>query len=410
MRGSRREPGANCDRGGCRAGRHVELAENVGDVAMDRVLAHDEALCDRSIREPLGEEGEHLALALRELAERSGDVRGEHPSRSLRLRFRAELGESVECCAGLAMGRLHPVQRDEACGELDPRRSSLVRCAASLVAVDGVLEQLSRAVMVAACRRQGALGTVGCRPEGRCAEELRGRTELLERGACLFELPARDARVDEQLESGRSLDPTCVRELAQQALHQVDGPTRVASIESEAGAAEPCLADQAGFVEELRCVGRTSLPTSQLRELEKWRSGPCRAGATEVVRRGRQLGLGVRPPATPQLDRPVVGPTEGQHVAAAVPLGELGDSVDPFDRPHVVVHRRARRHEDAEGPGVGDRDRRFVLEGNGGCLVETAHSLVHLTGRDQRRTVESETEHLEVLDLETAPELDRGGG
>ena len=234
--------------------------------------------------------------------------------------------------------------------------------------------------------------------------------QLLERGTRLVELPARDARVDEQLESGRSLDPTCVRELAQEALHQFDGPKGVASIEGEPGAAEPCLADKAGLVEELRCLGRTSLPTSQLRELEEWRSGPGRAGATEVVRRGLELGLGLRPPAAPQLDGPVVGSTEGEHVAAAVPLGELGDAVGPFDRPHVVVHRGAGRHEDAEGPGVGDRDRRLVLEGDGGRLVETAHSLVHVTGRDQRRTVEREAEHLEVLDLETAPELDRGGG
>ena len=134
-----------------------------------------------SVREPLGEEGENLALALRELPERNRRVGGENPPRSLRLRFRAELDEAVECSAGLAIGRLHPTERDETCGELDPRRSCLVRSAAPLVAVDGILEQLSREVMVAACRREGALGTVGCRSEGRCAEEPLGCTQLLER-------------------------------------------------------------------------------------------------------------------------------------------------------------------------------------------------------------------------------------
>ena len=161
-----------------------------------------------------------------------------------------------------------------------------------------------------------------------------------------------------------------------------------------------------------RPASSSSCAASEARPCRRRSSASSRSGAAAQAGRERLKSSAAdlsSASASAHLPRhswttPVVGSTEGEHVAAAVPLGELGDSVGPFDRPHVVVHRRAGRHEDAEGPGVGDRDRRRVLECDRGRLVETAHSLVHLTGRDQRRTVERETEHLEVLDLETAPE------
>src|SRR3954453_3939998 len=52
--------------------RHVELAEDPGEVRLDRLLADLQAAGDELVRQSLDEQAENLALALREALERIG--------------------------------------------------------------------------------------------------------------------------------------------------------------------------------------------------------------------------------------------------------------------------------------------------------------------------------------------------
>ena len=49
---------------------NVELEEDVADVGFDGALADDQAIGDPDVRQPLGHQAEHAALASREASER----------------------------------------------------------------------------------------------------------------------------------------------------------------------------------------------------------------------------------------------------------------------------------------------------------------------------------------------------
>src|SRR5919201_2229279 len=65
------EPGVVGGDHGLHAVAYLELAQNGGDVALDRCLADVEALRDLRIRESAGEQAQRLRLALREIVERA---------------------------------------------------------------------------------------------------------------------------------------------------------------------------------------------------------------------------------------------------------------------------------------------------------------------------------------------------
>jgi hypothetical protein len=104
----------------------------------------------------------------------------------------------------------------------------------------------------------------------------------------------------------------------------------------------------------------------------------------------------------------VLGAAEGEHVAAPVAFGELGNPVAPLCRPVVVADQCTRADEEAARPCLGDRDLRPPLERDRRCLVEQPHPRCYLRGGDEDRAVEREAEHLEVGDVETPSHL-RGG-
>jgi hypothetical protein len=107
------------------------------------------------------------------------------------------------------------------------------------------------------------------------------------------------------------------------------------------------------------------------------------------------------------MDGAVLGAAEGEHVAAPVALGELGDPVAPDERTLVVAHRGAGADEEAAGPGARDRDRRLARDRRRGGLVEAAHPLLHLRARHEDSSLERESEDLEVGDIESASEISR---
>jgi hypothetical protein len=110
------------------------------------------------------------------------------------------------------------------------------------------------------------------------------------------------------------------------------------------------------------------------------------------------------------MDRAVLGATEGEHVAAPVAVGELGDPVAPLGRAVEVEHGRAGPDEHAERPGARDRDRRFALERRRRGLVETAHALVDTRTHHERRALERQPQHLQVGDAEAPAQLGRTPG
>ncbi len=181
---------------------------------------------------------------------------------------------------------------------------------------------------------------------------------------------------------------------------------RTASPRSRASRARPRVAaSPAGPLEQLCRLVRAALTAAQLREHRQRAAHPGRPGARVVLDGGLQQRLGLGPGAAPHPDRAVLGPAEGQHVAAVVAIGEVGDPVAPRPRPLEVEQRDACRDEEAAGPGARDRDLGVALECGRARLVEVLHPLGDPTAGDERRALESEPEHLEVGDRERPAEL-----
>ena len=81
----RPEPDAVGDRRGLRAGAHVELGEDARDVDARGLLGHVQRRADLAVRAPVGEQGQHLALARREPERVFAGIRGGQRGRRRRL-------------------------------------------------------------------------------------------------------------------------------------------------------------------------------------------------------------------------------------------------------------------------------------------------------------------------------------
>ena len=395
-RGQSIEPGPGGARRGRRARGEIELAQDVGDVPVDRVLAEHQPLGDLRIRQPVGEQAEHLALAWRELRQRL---------RAHRLDARPDLGQPGGGGARLTVGRLGPPERRQAARQLQARLRGLERRSGGREAVDRVLEHCPRALVLARCRRDRAFGEIGRGEQGERAGGSRGVAQLGQPRARLLERPALDARAHEQREHGRAVQPAMLRQPAQHALEQLGGLARRASVQRDPRAAQLRRAGPAGAVQQLPGLRRSPLPAPQLRQRGQRRADHRRPRAHEVLHGRLQHRLGVAPAAAPEVDLAVLGAAEGEHVAAPVALGERRDPVAPFDRALEVQDRGAGRDDEAERPGARHRDRRLPLERRRGRLVEAGHALVDPGAGDQRRALQGQAEHLQVGYAEAAAEL-----
>ena len=184
-----------------------------------------------------------------------------------------------------------------------------------------------------------------CARSGCGADQPLDLAQLRERRARLVELAARDAGADEQLERGRAVEPAgAAGSLAQQPLDELDGPERVAPVERQPGAAELCRRSTSPP------RSRSAAASSGLPCRRRSSASPTSGAADQAGReRAKSLDRGRAACASASAQRPrqsvhgtVLGATEGEHVAAAVALGELGDPVAPLERALVVEHGRAR--------------------------------------------------------------------
>ena len=351
---------------------------------------------DLAIREAFGEQPQDLALPRGHAGQRAVVVG---------VACRSEAGQ-----AGLRGGCLVPrvlaaAERDQARRQLEAGTRRLERRAAALVPVDGVLEERARAIVVASGRHEHALEQVGAGPQGQRAGDALDLPHRLEARRGLVEIPTRDLRPREHLERREPLQPSVLGQLTQEPLGELGSPRGIAAVEREAGAAELLGLEGAGPVEQRGGLCRPSLAPPQLRQPGERRRRPGRARGHVVLVRGGEHGLGLRPPAVPEVDGPVLAAAEGEHVAAPVALCELGDAVAPLAGPLEVEHRGAGADQQAARPGARDRNRRLVLECRRGGLVEVAHALGDLRRGDEHRALEREAEDLEVGDGEAPAEL-----
>ena len=235
-------------------------------MAMDRVLADHQPLGDLPVGEPLGEEAQHLALAPRDpgrLWAIAAAERGlEQPAGTLGLRLGPQLEQAIQRRGRLALGQLGSTQGGEARGQLDPRLRGLERRAAPLEAIDGVLEQRPRPLVLAARGLEQSLGQLGGGAQRLGPDQPLDLAQGLERRARLLELAARDPGADQQLERRRAIEPALGGRLAQQPLDQLDRPARLALVERQAGSAELRRRRRPRPIEQQRRLLRPALPAA----------------------------------------------------------------------------------------------------------------------------------------------------
>jgi hypothetical protein len=191
---------AGCVGGRRRARRLSQFPPDVRDVAVNRVLAQDEALRDLGVVQAVRDEPEYLELAS---AQRPG---GSLPHGEAAQRF----------TRGGLVTRFSRQSR-----ELRARTGSLVRLAGGLEQVDRFLHS----DRVAVDERLGE--DRGC-PE-RCRRHL--PCEILQLGERDTRSVARGVDPHEQLETSRSVEPVVRRERAQVAARELGGGGSVAALE-----------------------------------------------------------------------------------------------------------------------------------------------------------------------------------
>jgi hypothetical protein len=143
----------------------VELAQEVGDVAMHRVLAQYQPLGDLSVRQPPSELFQHLVLACGDLRQpcaiaAAPDRAVEQPARPLGLGVGRELDQAIPRSDRLALGLIDATQRSQARGKLDAHLAGLEGCPASLEAVQGVLQKRPGPLVLPAGGRQDPFGQI----------------------------------------------------------------------------------------------------------------------------------------------------------------------------------------------------------------------------------------------------------
>ena len=348
-----------------------------------------------AVREALGEQREHLALARRQLraaAARPGRrarAAARAPSRPPVRRPRARpsaarLAASASRAWAASNGAPLRVKVSTASSSSTRARSWSPRAAASV-----------------------ALGDVGARAQRRRPHLALDLAQRGQRRRGSVEVAARGARPHEQLQRRRPRQPAVLGHVAQQPLDQLGGLLRVAAVERHPRQAQLPARGALGPLAQPRGLAGPPLAAAQLGQAGERAADHPRPRLHEVLDRGLEHRLGDAPAPAPQVHGAVLGAAVGEHHAAAVALGELGDPVAPLRRAPVVEHRGAGGDEEAERPGARHRVRGPALERRRGRLVEPAHALVDARAGDQRRALEREPEHLEVGHAEPAAELGR---
>ena len=392
-----------------RARREVELAQDVRDVAVDGVLADHQPLGDLPVRQPFGEQRQHLALARRELGQAGRAVGGSldaaAPARSASARHRARAGTPRP-----QPPRARPARRDRA-----PRGSRQLDPRPGLDTARRGLEADRRRPRAASARARARRKPPRARPRpGRrtarsgsvARPAARARAAPSSAARDLLEgRPASDSGVDQELERRRRGRGACGGSLAQQPLAELDRAGALAAVERQAGATELRRGRRARASSSARGLGGPALPAPQLGQAGERAGRPSRGASARSPRRRPRAAPPPRATARATVHGAVLGAAEGEHPAAAVALGERGDPVAPGERALEVVDREAGGDEKAARPGARDRDLGRALERGrpsprrGGACPPRTRAPATSAAPSQR-----EAEHLEVGDVEPAPE------
>ena len=356
-------------------------------MAVDGVLANHQPLGDLAVREPLGDEAKHLPLARRQLAKRGTGVAGADRRQQPRAR---SASASARARAG--------VQGSGASRSAASVRPSATRVVASSIraraASNGPPLRSKRSIASSSsgrarsCSPPAAASSPSAsstRPaEARCRPAVRSRAGSRAPSAASSSSPRARAREPAARAQGRGR-ARGLRAAAAGSARRARPRGRLAAVERQASAAELRRRPAPAWSSRCAASSEPALPPPQLRQPDQRSPDHRRARAREVLDRGLQHRLRVRPPAPPEVDRAVLGAAEGEHVAAPVALRELGDPVAPLERPLVVAHGGAGGDQEAARPGAGDRDLGLALEGRRGGLVEAAHALLDLRARRPAR-------------------------
>ena len=297
--------GARGDRRGGRPRVQSQLAQDARDVAVHGVLAHDEPFGDLPVREPLGEQ----ASTSRSRAVRSGSATGARRARRRR-------SQPARPSAGRAPSAARAARAAVASARAGSDRPSASSVAAS---ARGGAESARR---LGACRaRRGP-----CAPVPRARARARARVSRL------------------------------CRDTAQAAVGELRGGQRIAALERQPCAAQPCARRLARGAEQPGGLVGGTLASAQVRQPDERAAGVGGPRAGELPGGAFELLRGRVPAAAPQIDGAVVRAAEAAHVAAVVALGELRDPVAPLERPREVAHLDAGGDQQAERPGGRDRE------------------------------------------------------
>ena len=384
------------DGGGARGA--AQLGVDVGDVAVDRVLAEREALGDGAIAETVGDEAEHLELARGERDRGGGGARrrarrGPRAPRRPRARRppcararagprRARAGPAPPPAARRPPRTARPRRRSDRAPRRDrrsrrrrrPRRSSPRRAAAR-----------SRSP------RRSRAAPARARPRRR------GRRPPPPPGPA--PRPARRAR------------PGCVAGMRRSSRSR---PVRARSTSPRArlSSARPSWAS--GW--------RSASPNSA--SASSWRPWRRRSSARRTTASARQEGRAAVSCSSAETSTRSAASHSPRQVedGAVVGLADPGDEADveaaaerldlaaPLRGAAEVAHLLAGADQVAAGPARGAQVLVLAAERRGGGLVEAAHARGDLAVRDQRRALGRDREHLEVDRPEPPAELARLAG
>src|SRR5215207_661292 len=138
----------------------------------------------------------------------------------------------------------------------------LERRADPLEAIDGVLEQRPRPLVLAARRREQSLGQLRGGAQRLGPDQPLDLPQGLQRRARLLELTLRYPGADQMLERRGTVKLALGGRLAQQPLDQLDRPPRLARIERQPSPAELRRRRRPRLIEQQRRLLRAALPPS----------------------------------------------------------------------------------------------------------------------------------------------------
>ncbi len=193
--------------------------------------------------------------------------------------------------------------------------------------------------------------------------------------------------------------------LAQRTLGELGCVQGITIIERHAGAHEQRCGCTPRGLEQTFDIVTAILATAQLRQQCDSAAGHRRPRMREVFDGRLQQRFGFPPLTAPEVNRCVFTAAESEHIAATEAMGELGNTLAPFERPGVILYGRTGGDQETARPCTGDGKLGILLDRGRGGFIETAHARLHARAGHQRRAFQRETEHLQIGHVQAAPDI-----